>query len=105
MERVSVEESGLKHLDTVAGRRRMADYLKPEDLNTEACLELASLILSEAGAEYIHAVRAVRANPTNKDAAAHLRACKALYRSDYFATLSMGAVDGEVVMQKLAAKA
>ena len=99
------EESGLEHLDTVAGRRRMADYLKPEDLNTEACLELASVILSEAGAEYIHAVRAVRANPTNKDAAAHLRACKAFYRSDYVAALSMGAVDGETVMQKLAARA
>ena len=99
------EESGLEHLDTVAGRRRMADYLKPEDLNTEACLELASVILSEAGAEYIHAVRAVRANPTNKDAAAHLRACKAFYLSDYFTALSMGAADGEAVMQKLAAQA
>ena len=102
---MSAEESGLEHLDTVAGRRRMADYLKPEDLNTDACLELASVILSEAGAEYIHAVRAVRANPTNKDAAAHLRACKAFYRSDYFTALSMGAADGEAVMQKLAEKA
>ena len=83
----------------------MADYLQPEALNTDACLELASVILSEAGAEYIHAVRAVRANPTNKDAAAHLRACKAFYRSDYFVALSMGAVDGEAVMRKLAARA
>lgn len=99
------EESGLEHLDTVAGRRRMADYLKPKDLNTDACVELAGMILAEAGAEYIHAVRAVRANPTNRDAAAHLRACKAFYRSDYFAALSMGAVDGEAVMQKLAARA
>lgn len=105
MGRVIAEESGLEHLDTVAGQRRMNDYLKPEDLNTEACLELASVILSEAGAEYIHAVRAVRANPTNKDAAAHLRACKTFYRSDYFTALSMGAVDGETVMQKLAAQA
>ena len=102
---MSEQDSGLEHLDTVAGRRRMVDYLKPEDLNTEACVDLASVILSEAGAEYIHAVRAVRANPTNKDAAAHLRACKAFYRSDYFAALSMGAVDGEAVMQKLAEKA
>ena len=102
---MSEEESGLKRLDTVAGRRRMVDYLKPEDLNTDACVDLASTILAEAGAEYIHAVRAVRANPTNKDAAAHLRACKAFYRSDYFAALSMGAVDGEAVMQKLAERA
>lgn len=102
---MSVEESGLKRLDTAAGRRRMADYMKPEDLNTDACMELASVILSEAGAEYIHAVRAVRANPTNKDAADHLRACKAFYRSDYFTALSMGAVDGEAVMLKLAEKA
>lgn len=99
------EESGLEHLDTVAAQRRMADYLKPEDLNTDACVELAGVILAEAGAEYIHAVRAVRANPTNKDAADHLRACKAFYRSDYFVALSMGAVDGEAVMQKLAEKA
>ena len=86
-------------------RPRMKDTMKPEALSTDACVELAGVILSEAGAEYIHAVRAVRANPTNKDAAAHLRACKAFYRSDYFAALSMGAVDGEAVMQKLAEKA
>ena len=92
-------------LDSVARRRRMMDYLKPEDLNTDACVELASVILAEAGAEFIHAVRAVRANPTNKDAAAHLRACKAFYRSDYVTALSMGAVYGEAVMQKLAARA
>ena len=96
---VSVED-----IDYAAGVR-MAEYLKPEDLNTDACLELASVILAEAGAEYIHAVRAVRANPMNKDAAAHLRACKAFYRGNYFTTLSMGAVDGEAVMQKLAEKA
>ena len=102
---VIAEESGLEHLDTVAAQRRMADYLKPEDLNTDACVELAGVILSEAGAEYIHAVRAVQANPTNKDAADHLRACKAFYRSDYFVALSMGAADGEAVMQKLAAQA
>ena len=102
---MSEQDSGLAHLDTVAGRRRMADYRKPEDLNTDACVELAGMILAEAGAEYIHAVRAVRANPTNKDAAAHLRACKAFYRSNYFAALSMGAVDGEAVMRKLAARA
>jgi hypothetical protein len=94
----------VEDIDYAAGVR-MAEYLKPEDLNTDACVELAGVILAEAGAEYIHAVRAVRANPTNKDAAAHLRACKAFYRSDYFAALSMGAVDGETVRQKLAARA
>ena len=92
-------------LDSVAHRRRMMDYLKPEDLNTDACVELAGAILAEAGAEYIHAVRAVRATPTNKDAAAHLKACKAFYRSDYFTALSMGALDGDAVMQKLAESA
>ena len=94
----------IEDIDYAAGVR-MAEYLKPEALNTDACLELASVILAEAGAEYIHAVRAVRANQTNKDAAAHLRARKAFYRSDYFTALSMGAVDGEAVMQKLAARA
>ena len=94
----------VEDIDYAAGVR-MAEYLKPEALDTEACVELAGVILAEAGAEYIHAVRAVRDNPTNKEAAAHLRACKAFYRSDFFAALSMGAVDGEAVMQKLAAKA
>ena len=86
-------------------RPRMKDTMKPEDLNTDACVELSGVILSEAGAEYIHAVRAARDNPTNREAAAHLKACKAFYRSDYFTALSMGAVDGETVMQKLAARA
>ena len=94
----------VEDIDYAAGVR-MAEYLKPEDLNTDACVELAGVILSEAGAEYIHAVRAVRTNPTNKDAAAHLRACKAFYRSNYFTALSMGAADGEAVMQKLAVRA
>ena len=30
--------------------RRMIDYLKPEDLDTEACITLAQTILSETGA-------------------------------------------------------
>ena len=94
----------VEDIDYAAGVR-MAEYLKPEDLDTEACITLAQTILSEAGAALMHAVRAVRDNPTNKEAAAHLRACKAFYRSDFFAALSMGAVDGEAVMQKLAAKA
>ena len=94
----------VEDIDYAAGVR-MAEYLKPEDLDTEDCITLAQTILSEAGAALMHAVRAVRDNPTSRDAAAHLRACKAFYRSDFFAALSMGAVDGEAVMQKLAAKA
>ena len=80
---------------------RMKDYLKPEDLNTEACVTLAAVVLKDAADAYVHARRAVRMDPGNKDAIAHLRECRAFYKSDYFIALSCGSADGEAVMEQL----
>ena len=98
------EESGLEHLDTVAGRRRMADYLKPEDLNTEGCIALAQTILSEAGEALIHAVQHYNEWP-NQENLAHLKTCQAFYRSATYNALSCGVVDGETVIRKLTKRA
>ena len=80
---------------------RMKDYLKPEDLNTEGCLTLAETVLQEASEEYIRARRAVVAHPNDRDAREHFKTCQAFYRSDWFAALSGGVVDGETVMRRL----
>ena len=80
---------------------RMKDYLKPEDLNTDAVVTLAAEVLRAAADEYIHVVRHVREDPCNQYAVDHLRALQRFYRSDWFRALSMGTVDGEIVMKEL----
>ena len=80
---------------------RMKDYLRAEDLNTDAAVTLATEVLREAANEYIHVVRRVREDPGNQYAADHLRTLQAFYRSDWFRALSMGTVDGEIVMKEL----
>ena len=79
----------------------MKDYMRPEDLNTEGCLTLAEEVLQEASAEYIRARRAVVAHPNDRDAREHFKLCQLFYRSDWFAALSGGGVDGETVMRRL----
>ncbi|MBR7187801.1 MAG: hypothetical protein IKD53_04535 [Clostridia bacterium] len=80
---------------------RMKGRVRPEDLNTEACLKLAAEILSGAAEDYISTVRALRENPANRESAEHLRQLRTFYRSDYFTVLSAGTADGEAVMQYL----
>lgn len=80
--------------------RRMADYLKPDDLNTEACLTLASAVLEEAGEALVHAVRRYSDWPSDENHA-HLRTCQAFYRSDTYTALSCGVADGETVIKQL----
>lgn len=80
---------------------RMKTYMKPEDLNTEGCLTLAEAVLQGAAEDYIHARRAAVAHPNDRDAQEHFKTCHAFYRSDWFAALSGGVVDGETVMRRL----
>lgn len=84
--------------------RRMIDYLKPEDLDTEACITLAQTILSEAGAALMHAVRRYNEWPSPENRA-HLATCRAFYRSDLFTALSCGVADGETVIRQLTKQA
>lgn len=80
---------------------RMADYMRPEDLNLAGCVSLASAVLEAAAEEYLQAARHCRAEPKNKAAAAHLKTCRAFYKSDYFRALSAGVTDGEAALKAL----
>lgn len=79
---------------------RMKDYLKAEDLNTDACVTLATEILREAAQEL--AATAVRAaTHPDKDTIAHLAQLRKFYASDWFAALSCGLVDGPAVAREI----
>lgn len=93
----------LQNLDERA-ERRMIDYLKPEDLDTEGCITLAQTILSEAGAALMHAVRRYNEWPSPENRA-HLETCRAFYRSNTFTALSCGVADGEAVIRQLTKEA
>lgn len=93
----------LQNLDERA-ERRMIDYLKPEDLDTEACITLDQTILSEAGEALMHAVRRYNDWPSAENRA-HLATCRAFYRSDLFTALSCGVADGETVIRQLTKQA
>lgn len=91
---MSTQKDGFNH-------PRMKTYMKAADMNTEGCLQLAETILEEAAQEYLHARRAFVAHPNSKDAQEHFKTCQAFYRSDWFAALSGGVIDGETVMRRL----
>ena len=83
---------------------RMTDTLTPEDLNVEACVNLAATILEESGIELTRAVRRY-AEWLSKESKDHLDTCKAFYRSDLFTALCGGVVDGETAMNRIAREA
>ena len=89
----------LQNLDERA-ERRMIDYLKPEDLDTEGCINLAQTILSEASEALMHAVRRYNEWPSPENLA-HLETCRAFYRSDLFTALSCGVIDGDTAAKKI----
>lgn len=86
------------------GARRMADYMKPEDLNTEGCLVLAETLLSDARDALVRAVKQYNDWP-NKENHQHLRESQAFFRSDLFIALSCGVTDGETVIKQLTREA
>lgn len=82
------------------GCRRLREYLKPEDLNLDGCVALASAVLSEAAEELASAARQAADRPTPGNLA-HLQACRDFYRSDLFTALSCGLLKGELVCRKI----
>lgn len=80
---------------------RLADTHRAEDLNTDGCISLVAQIMQDAAEEYQQARRALRADPADKDAAAHMATIRAFYLSDYFKMLSGGLADGRIVMREL----
>ena len=73
---------------------RMKDYLKPEDLNTTACVNLAATVLGEQAKELAHAARRY-ANFPSKENRHTLMTLKKFYESDWFEVLSCGLADGK----------
>ena len=75
---------------------RMKDYLKPEDLNTEACVNLAATVLKEQAAKLAHAARRYANCPTYENLK-QLKRIREWYESDWFDALSCGLADGKKV--------
>lgn len=83
---------------------RMKDYLKPEDLNTDACVNLAATVLSEQQDALTHAARKAAAHPT-KENLRHLENLRNFYTSDWFKVLSCGLADGEQIVRRIIKRA
>ena len=80
---------------------RMKDYLKAEDLNTDACVTLAAEILKGAAQDLSTAAVRAAVNP-DKGNLAHLRECRRFYETDWFKVLTCGAVeDGPGVARQI----
>ena len=79
---------------------RMKDYLKPEDLNTDGCVDLAAAVLREQAQDLTSAARRYNTYPS-KENYEHLKQCRDFYKSDMFVALSCGMADGEQVMKKI----
>ena len=95
---MSFPEKGFEGIDRMP---RMKDCLKPEDLDTRACVLLAATVLEESAEAYKQARRHAMTNPRDKGARASLDTCRAFYRSDWFKALSCGLADGNAVMREL----
>ena len=83
---------------------RMKDYLKPEDLNTDACVDLAAAVLGEQQDALTHAARKAAAHPT-KENLQHLERLREFYKSDWFKVLSCGLAEGEDIAQRIIKRA
>ena len=83
---------------------RMKDYLKPEDLNTDACVDLAAAVLGEQQDALTHAARKAAAHPT-KENLQHLESLRNFYTSDWFKVLSCGLADGKEIAQRIIKRA
>lgn len=79
---------------------RMKDYMKPADLNLNGCVALASAVLTGLAHDLLSAYHHAIDEPTPENLD-HLRAVKAIYRSDYFAALCCGLMDGEAAMREI----
>ena len=83
---------------------RLKDYMKPEELNSDGCLELAATVLGEQADALYHAARnaARQPNPGNLQ---RLRELRDFYKTDWYKALSMGLADGEQVAQQIIKRA
>ena len=75
---------------------RLKDYMKPQDLNTDACVKLAATVLEEQAAELAHAARRYANHPTDENLK-ELKRIREWYESECFDALSCGLADGKTV--------
>ena len=66
---------------------RMRDYMKPEDLNLDGCIALASEICRGLAQDLTQAVQTCAKHP-NKANFEHVRSIQNVYRSNYFKAIS-----------------
>ena len=80
---------------------QMKDTLRPEDLNTDACVTLEAEVLKGAANELATAAVSAARHPTKANLD-HLKACRGFYESDWFKILTCGAVaDGPGVARQI----
>lgn len=90
--------------DLFSKQPRMAEYLKPEDLDTGACITLASAVLKEQAKELGHAARRAAIRPSGENLR-HLKTMRNFYKSRWFQVLSCGLADGEQVAKAIVKEA
>ena len=83
--------SDLKQLFEENRLPRMVDYLQAGDLNTDACVTLATEVLKSAANELTSAAVHAARHPSRENLA-HLKACREFYAGDWFEILSCGTV-------------
>ena len=83
---------------------RLKDTMKAADLDTDGCVELARVVLRDAANALTEAARTA-AGSQNPEHFRYLKMCQDFYRSDLFAALSCGLVNGETVMQQITKRA
>ena len=86
--------------EDIERRPRMIDTLRAEDLDTDACVWLASTVLSEQAEALGHAARRYASFPSAENASTLAR-LRRWYESDWFKALSCGVVDGKASAQKI----
>lgn len=79
---------------------RLKDYMRPQDLNTNACINLAATVLSEQARELAHAARRYASFPS-ADNGAHLKTLREWYETPMFDALSCGMVDGKTAAKNI----
>jgi len=83
---------------------RMKDYLTADDLNTDACVNLAATVLGEQQDALTSAARKAAAHPTRENLR-HLEELRNFYESDWYKVLSCGLADGEEIAKRIIKRA
>lgn len=80
--------------------RRMAGYLRAEDLSDEGCINLAREILAGAAQSLAHAARQFAEWPSEQNYDC-MAVARRFYDSDWFRILSCGVIDGPTAAKKI----